>query len=165
MTCVSPRRPQELRVSDVPELILSPDIRVELDRATLIRLDPTIRVLVGRIADLADRIYPPWYYGANGRISHDDPTAVPKPISELVACEDFDDRHSVGPLVLPCYALPEGELCLDGNHRLSAALRFNPGLTIVLLSVEGPVERAILPDLRFWEEQSRAAEPGKTIPH
>lgn len=156
MIRLSPVRSGELRLGDVPEIFLTSDIRVKLDRSALVRLDPEVRVVVARTEVLADRIYSPWYEVNGLRVAYDDPSAVPMTIAELANHEDQPSRFPISPLVLPCYALPEGDLCLDGNHRLSAALQFNPGLTVVLFSIQGPLDRAILPDLRFWESRHRA---------
>ncbi|WMT89073.1 hypothetical protein [Pelagibacterium sp. H642] len=55
-------------------------------------------------------------------------------------------------MVIPAYALgKEGFLLLDGNHRATAAAIAGRPFRLTLATLNGPVDRRILKDLKFWD--------------
>lgn len=68
-----------------------------------------------------------------------------------------------GPVLLPCYRLPDDELLvLDGNHRVAAAALRRAELRCLALVVQGPIDAAVLPDLRQWQQQGHEGRQGRT---
>jgi hypothetical protein len=70
---------------------------------------------------------------------------------------DYVDAFSRDPwapiqLTLPAYGLSKhGFLLLDGNHRATAASISRRPLEVTLAVLEGPIDRRILVDLKFWD--------------
>lgn len=55
-------------------------------------------------------------------------------------------------MVLPAYGLGmDGFLLLDGNHRATAAAIARRPFHLTLAVLDGPVDRRILKDLKFWD--------------
>ena len=55
-------------------------------------------------------------------------------------------------MVLPTYGLgADGYLLLDGNHRATAAAIAGRPFRLTLAVLNGPVDRRILKDLKFWD--------------
>jgi hypothetical protein len=55
-------------------------------------------------------------------------------------------------LMVPAYGLgPDGFLLLDGNHRVTAAVLSGKPVSVTLAVLDGPIDRRILWDLRFWD--------------
>jgi hypothetical protein len=52
---------------------------------------------------------------------------------------------------LPVYAINDGHLILDGNHRAVALYRSGVIPNLCMLSINGPICSQILPDLKKWE--------------
>jgi hypothetical protein len=56
--------------------------------------------------------------------------------------------HPPVQLTILAYSLPKGrQLILDGNHRMAAIARYKLPFTLVVLSIKGPIDGAIVPDL------------------
>jgi hypothetical protein len=56
-------------------------------------------------------------------------------------------------MTFPAYLLPDSKrLLLDGNHRAIALHLSEMAFEITLLSIEGPIDKDALPDLRVWQE-------------
>ena len=83
----------------------------------------------------------------------DNRSLVPTHVDRINAWVERIKAGESVPLIAPAYALPNGEFfLLDGNHRLVAAVI--AGKSPVLLHVvQGPVSRAIVPDLWRWEAE------------
>lgn len=78
------------------------------------------------------------------------------PSANRAAFLDYVARftHQAGPLelTLPAYGLGEaGYLLLDGNHRATAVAIAGRPFTITLAVLDGPIDRRILRDLKFWD--------------
>ena len=56
-------------------------------------------------------------------------------------------------IYLPAYQLPQNlHLLLDGNHRTIALARITKPFSLKLISIVGPIDPEILPDLGHWLE-------------
>lgn len=59
-------------------------------------------------------------------------------------------------IIVCLYDLGYGrQLVLDGNHRLQAIWPLEGSFRVVGVSIAGPIDHAIVPDLRHWEAPSR----------
>lgn len=138
---------------DVAELVNSPHIRVHLDRELILRHNPKVTVKFATASTIATVAYPPWYFDDDGTpVRYDTPGATPQTtswVSKHPAIES-SSRFPTAPLTVPAYRTPTGFLVLDGNHRLVAAATHNPGLPVVALVIQGPLDERILPDLGVW---------------
>lgn len=155
-----------LAARDLRALFGPPAVRVMLDWDALERLDAPVTVRALTSLEQVEALYTPWYVEAGvGEVSFRDTDARPLRVGEITAhLEDlapervaaFDDiavREDFrgGPLVVPCYGLPDGDLLLlDGNHRMGATARHRLPVRAVAVVVHGPVDPAILPDLAAW---------------
>lgn len=148
-----------------------PQIRVQLDWDLVQRSHWPTRVAVAHGIDELSTCFFPWYlcdgrevpYSAEGaeivsmqKLSRQYPAlaAERRKAIELFA-EELKGQASSVQLLLPAYSLGEGRhLFLDGCHRVAALARIDRPFTALLLSVEGPLDERILPDLRYWAPPS-----------
>lgn len=130
-------------------------IRVQLDWDLL--GEPEVDALVARRTEELDGWYTPWYRNEQGPCAWDDPGAEPISVTdpelqllEPVATLAEQMRAQRSPIVqvlAATYRVPGGQLVLDGNHRLAAAVNCEKQISVLALSVHGPLDRAVLPDL------------------
>ncbi|MEA5364715.1 hypothetical protein VA596_34650 [Amycolatopsis sp., V23-08] len=117
------------------------------------------RVLLGDLRTV-------WYNGPDGRdrefrdadarplrVRETGRTEASWPEGRAARIAEFEARFrgDGGPiqLTLPVYALGDDEfLLLDGTHRAVAAHRTGGNVRLALFAVHGPVDEAMLPDLR-----------------
>lgn len=60
-------------------------------------------------------------------------------------------------IIIPAYELDAGRrLYLDGCHRLAAAAGLSSRIRAVLLSLDGPIDPNIIPDLAHWRPECRS---------
>lgn len=143
-----------------------PAVRVMLNWDALERTGApvTVRPLVA--LEQVEALYTPWYVTPGvGEVSFADTDAQPLRVSQVAAHLDdlrperraamaaiaagFD--RGAGPVTVPCYGLPSGELLLlDGNHRMSAAAVHRLPVRALAVIVHGPADPTILPDLAAW---------------
>jgi hypothetical protein len=140
-------------------------VRVALDwdrlRAAQAEID---LVVVDAGASIADWAFP-WYVDSQGAfVPCDDPDAHailvgdaatvlrdPARAARIEALARTMPVERPTPLLLAAYLLPANRrLVLDGNHRLAAAVTRRLPFTALVLSVHGPLDPAICPDLRHW---------------
>lgn len=133
-------------------------IRVQLDWEALGEVP--VDVVVARSAAELRGWYPPWYRDPGGSCGWNAPEATPIPFDdpELAAREPVatfaaqmrEQRSEVVQLVVATYRIRGGELVLDGNHRLAAAVASGRALAVLALSLVGPLDPEVLPDLSVF---------------
>ena len=146
-----------MRLTEVPDL-LDASIRVRLDRERILALDPEVTLSAGPAGALAAVIVPPWFFAGTRLVDFDARDGVSHSFAWVAAHSDIDGAGSdapphgpvAPPLAVPCYRIDERVLCLDGNHRLLALVRHRPEAVVVTITIEGPRDPAILPDLAHW---------------
>lgn len=151
---------ESIRLRQIPRLITTDGLRVELDAPRLLDLDPVVRVEIGTAATLADRLYPPWHWRGDCRVRHGSMDAVPHTMRDVLKKNPVQTSLlkvlPVPPFAFPCYRLPDdAALVLDGNHRFLSLLNWCPDEVVVALIIEGPLDRRVLPDLIYWEKLAR----------
>ncbi|WP_421732451.1 hypothetical protein [Cellulomonas sp.] len=138
-----------LRLGELHDLLTS-DIRVHLDREQVLALDPEVTLSAGQAGRLAASVVPPWFFDGRECVDFDVPGSVSHTFEWVARHSSIDasvDRVPPGPLAVPCYRIDERILCLDGNHRLLALVRRRPQAVVVTLTIEGPTDPRLLPDL------------------
>ncbi len=102
----------------------------------------------GRDREFRDRDARPLQVRETGLTESTWPADRTARIAEFEARYQADNRPVQLPL--PVYALGEGRfLLLDGTHRSVAAHRSAADVRLLLFAIHGPVEEAMLPDLRY----------------
>jgi hypothetical protein len=142
-------------------------IRVELDwDAVRSGGWPVDAEVVDTIEGLGGGFFP-WYLTNGGReVSYLEDGAQPVPVARVTALESyFDDARRTKiagmrrsfehveavQLIVPAYSLgASGYLILDGCHRLAALASAGTAFKGLLLTLRGPIDAAVLPDLRHW---------------
>lgn len=141
------------RLSDIPSLVRNADVRVLLDRDAILRIDPRVVVEIGTVSAVARVLSPPWFFVGRRLAAYDTPGATNYTMAALAA-ENWIPRDPRGipplPLAVLCYRLPQGLLCIDGNHRFLTVLRDRPDAPLVTVIIEGPMNADLLPDLAHW---------------
>jgi len=146
-------------------LLFEPSVRVLLDWRAIDGSDSPVEVQVAASTDDLDGWYFPWHVGQDGdETRFDDPGARPLRILDWPQPGFTGHRKAVdamaaslrafpGPvqLIVAAYALPqEGRVALDGNHRLAAIVQEGLSFRALVVTLYGPLDDAILPDLRYW---------------
>ena len=147
--------------------LFRPFIRVQLDWETVRRAEwPVSAQVVTSTTELNDWYFP-WYIRADGREGTTDADeAHPIPIREWPVDGYSAHREAVDKqltllraltppvqLLLATYSLPGlGHLVLDGNHRIAAAVEGNLSFVALAITLRGPIEPSVLPDLRHWQQ-------------
>ncbi|WP_150460941.1 hypothetical protein [Nesterenkonia ebinurensis] len=142
-----------MRLSHLPQLLTTGEIRVQLDRERLAESDPLITTEVTSVGDAARRISPPWFFNGTEFSSYGDPGATCHTMAHVVENELYPLKRNEIPdylMALLAYRLPEGALLLDGNHRFHALTDLAPESPVVIITIEGPLDPAVLPDLGRW---------------
>lgn len=63
-------------------------------------------------------------------------------------------------IVCPTYQLPNNQqFILDGNHRIAAIFTARIPFVLMGFSVQGPLERSVLPELMHWEHPGGRSRP------
>jgi hypothetical protein len=130
-------------------------IRVQLNWDALD--DPAVRAIVARSPQELTNWFTPWYRADHGSTTWDNPAATPIPVTEpglldrepvaALAAHMHEQRAPTVQVLAATYAVPQGQLILDGNHRIAGALGSGKRFAVLALSVEGPLDPKILPDL------------------
>ena len=140
-------------------------IKARLDWS-VVRERCTVRESFSRSAEVLGSLFTVWYIGPDGGYrAYLDPDARPlrvrdhrdarsswpahraRKIDDLVT--QFKAADQPVQLVLPAYALPGNEMVLlDGNHRAVAAYLTDVPVRTMVFALHGPVDEAVLPDLR-----------------
>ena len=142
-----------------------PFVRVLLDWEAVEEADWPVDVdAVDTVAELADWYFP-WHVGPDGdEARFDDPGARPLRVLDWAPASFSAHRDAVDSaaavlrdlplptqLVIGAYALPNGgRLVLDGNHRLAAIVQEGMAFRGLVVTLNGPLDERILPDLRHW---------------
>jgi hypothetical protein len=143
-------------------------IRVRLDWDLITPETHSVRLsVVDSANDFSDWHFP-WYQDASGNdTSLACPDAVPLKVAAIANRWEYLDASrreaidgatrsilSMGPparLVLATHTLPSGgRLVMDGNHRLAGLRRAAVDFVALEVALCGPIDPAVLPDLRFW---------------
>lgn len=147
-------------------------IRAQLNWAKLER-DCRIEASVSRSRAVLGDLYTVWYSGPEGhdsefrdadarplRVRETEFTEATWPAARAERIAEFERRYRADGrpvhLPLPVYVLDDGELLLlDGTHRAVAAHRSGVDVRLLLFAVHGPVDQAMLPDLRHHPKADR----------
>jgi hypothetical protein len=148
------------------EQLFRPFIRVLLDWEAVKQAEWPIDLRVVESSDELHDWYFPWYTGADGQEASVDAEDA-RPVAVQAWPTDGSDPHrkqvdvqlrlfrkltTPVQLLLATYSLPrEGHLVLDGNHRLAAAIQGNVPFIALTVTLHGPIDANVLPDLRHWE--------------
>ncbi|WP_146241188.1 hypothetical protein [Actinokineospora spheciospongiae] len=83
------------------------------------------------------------------------PTAWPPERRERLKTLAHSFGGSGGQLVLavPAYRVDDRQLLLDGSHRTVAAFSSGVSVRILVLSIDGPMDPLVLPDLEKWAQR------------
>lgn len=139
-----------------------PVTRVMLDWSLLFASGATVSAQPLAYDDL-DRLITAWYVDvpAGCEVSYEDPAGTPVRASEvpdrLAALEPgrvermAEIASSCTPgaeaWMVPCYAVDDDLLLLDGNHRVGAHFVHRLDARVLAIVIHGPLDAAILPDL------------------
>lgn len=159
----------DVSAEDFRDLFAPPGgIRVALEWEELLRHSPTVTASLTRDrAQLLTGFFP-WYVTQGGEeTDFADPHGSAIPLANLPQAiaslssprrdkierlrDSLVDAGDEIQLLVPAYRLGDaGRLFLDGCHRLAALSATNLGVRALVLTVEGPIDARILPDLRHW---------------
>lgn len=142
-------------------------IRVWIDWDEVLRRDLPVTVEFASAFDAFERCYFPWYLPDRGAEADFDEGARPVAVSEFPGVEPRlrEDRRSKiarlraalresggVQLLVPAYDLGDDRLLLlDACHRIAALTAAPVPVAAAILTVHGPLDPEILPDLRHWE--------------
>jgi hypothetical protein len=153
-------------VGDFAALFGDGGIRARLDWTRLAG-ECRIEAFTSRSRALLGDLRTVWYAGPDGRdrefrdadaqplrVRETGRTEATWPAGRAARIAGFEDRYRAdagsAQLPLPVYALGDDEfLLLDGTHRSVAAHRAGVAARLLIFVVHGPVEEAMLPDLRY----------------
>ena len=142
-------------------------IRVELNWDAVRKGKWPVDAKVIESMEVLDDAFFPWYLRDDGReVAYSEDGAKPVGVSQVSALEgklsqerkakilamrrSFEAVPEVQ-LVIPAYSLKgSGHLILDGCHRLAALAGTDTSLRMLLLTLRGPIDPEVLPDLRHW---------------
>lgn len=150
-----------MHLQDFISSLAMESVRVMCDWDRLLDLNVLATVKTFSTSNAAD-LHTPWYLDDEGEIPYSEANSPPLRLRE--AKDRFDlldedrrfkinDIQGEGLLIgpVPCYSLPDGTvLLMDGNHRIASAFIFGTDLPFYGLVLHGPIDEAILPDLKFW---------------
>jgi hypothetical protein len=149
-----------------------PSTRVLIDWLRVQRSDWPVDVEVAGLADIT-RWYFPWHVGADGdETRFDDPHARPLRVGDwapptfsghrdAVNAIAHELRHRPSPVqfVVATYGLPgDTRLVIDGNHRLAAVIQEQLPVRCLAVTLHGPADERLLPDLRYWSAPQRTGD-------
>ncbi|MEU5266543.1 hypothetical protein [Amycolatopsis sp. NPDC021455] len=155
----------EIPVDDFVRFFGDGGIRAKLNWARL-AAECRVEVSAGRSRALLGDLRTVWYAGPDDRnrefrdvdarplrVRETGLTESSWPAGRAARIAEFEARFraEAGPvqLPLPGYALGDGGfLLLDGTHRAVAAHRTGGDVRLLLFTVHGPLDEAMLPDLR-----------------
>jgi hypothetical protein len=165
-------------------LLARTDIKVHLNWLKLIADRWPVRVVTIRSRAELLGLYTCSYASPDRiNLNYDAPNATPMRIADLLhrwrdfpdvtaqgiskeRVQDYVDRFSsaaaTGRLIGAAYDLKEGRLLLlDGHHRALALASLDLPFRVRLAVISGPLDEAVLPDLRHWMERPKKqpAEP------
>lgn len=139
-----------------------PVTRVMLDWSLLFACDAAVSA-EPLAYDALERLVSPWYVdlSAGREVSYDDPAGmalrsceVPDVLTTLepgraerMAAIAADCTPGAEAWVVPCYAVGDDLLLLDGNHRVGANFVHRLDARVLAIVIHGPLDPAILPDL------------------
>lgn len=143
-----------------------PVLQVRLDWARLRAGDPRV---VSSIVAPSDVLpwFAPWYVSDEGidvpydavgarpltfAALRDDPGSISAARRERIARIAAALAAAPAPLLVASYRAGTNELVLDGNHRLAAAVLHDLPLPVLALTVVGPADPSVLPDLVHFRE-------------
>nr|MBS0021870.1 hypothetical protein [Gammaproteobacteria bacterium] len=117
--------------------------------------------------------YLPWHFDATGKeVKYDSPAGRPIQLASIAKhmltfdderrqkilemssffLKDRDHRRPAQ-LVAPTYVLPNNlRIILDGNHRMAALMLAKIPFRLLVFSIHGPMDNAVMPELRHWDE-------------
>lgn len=156
-----------ISIEDAHRLFGPPVVRALLDWERLTDLQAPLSQRVVHSPDEIGRLSSTWYVDVTRgeETSYRDTDSRPLKISELrdhLAMLEpgrvermrqiaLTHRQGTGTWVVPCYALPGGDLLLlDGNHRIGAFALHGLAARLLAVVIHGPVQPEILPDLAAW---------------
>lgn len=145
-------------------------IRAQISWEKLETSKPEISVSVLSKATELGSMYTVWYTNSAGESSDwRDPTSMPQTVAEVVHAKKgwpdsrttlvdyFRRQFSASPepllLMVPSYAVGDKILILDSSHRIAAAYCDRVNVRVLFLTIHGPIDFDILPDLPRMESR------------
>ncbi len=135
------------------------DVRVNFNWKRFLESEWLVEVRNFLLPRDAGRIYTSWYLESDGAVcGYNSPGALPQSVEAVVQSPELMRQNAVRSqyeskegLVVPAFAVEENVVILmDGNHRVVAAHAGGCEHSIVAYVVNGPIDEAVLADLRCW---------------